>query len=410
MDPITTAYLFTALGLLLNVSALGVSWRLARPLPGTLAWFVGAAISAVAVIPLLLNLVRPLSPLLTAHNAGVAIGGAVVVSGVHLFFGRRPPWRTLLLVILVFLAVHSWYLYVDNDITARTITASVALASIYLMGAWRLTVEPWTGSRLARIYACLGWWAMALAMVLRAILIATDAGGAAENATGSYLLVFIIAPITVTAALLGLIMMTVRRLADEREQALADAREAAEHFRKLATYDSLTGAYNRRLFMDRAAEELSQCRRNGRRFSLLLIDLDQFKKINDSYGHASGDEALRHTARCVRSALRDYDIFGRLGGEEFAVVLSDLDPDQALQVCNRLRETLANGTIQHDGHSFRITMSGGVATARADDTIESILGAADVALYRAKGTGRNRIEPAQALPADRPDPGEFKRT
>lgn len=392
MDAITTAYLFTVLGLLLNVAALGVSWQLARPLPGTLAWFIGAAVSAVSVIPLLLNLLRPLSPLLTAHNAGVAIGGAVVVSGVHLFFGRRPPWRTMLLVILGFLAVHSWYLYRDDDIAARTIAASIALASIYLLGAWRLTVEPWTGSRLARIYACLGWWSMTLAMVLRAILTTLDAGGPTEDATGSYLLVFIVAPITVTAALLGLIMMTVRRLADEREQALTEAREAAEHFRQLATYDSLTGAYNRRLFMDLAEAELSQSRRNGQAFSLLLLDLDQFKRINDSYGHASGDAALRYTAQCVRSALREYDIFGRLGGEEFAVVLTGIDPAQALQVCNRLRETLAAGTICHDKHSFGITMSGGVAIARAGDTVESLLADADAALYRAKGTGRNRIE------------------
>jgi len=186
--------------------------------------------------------------------------------------------------------------------------------------------------------------------------------------------------------------MTVRRLADEREQALAEARKAAEHFRQLATYDSLTGAYNRRLFMDRAEAELSQSRRNGQTFSLLLMDLDQFKRINDNYGHASGDEALRHTAQCVRSTLREYDIFGRLGGEEFAVVLTGIDQAQTLQVCNRLREVLAAGTIGHDKHSFRITMSGGVAIACAGDTVESLLAGADTALYRAKNTGRNRIE------------------
>lgn len=397
MDAITTAYLFTILGLLLNVTALCVSWHLARPMPGTLAWFIGAAISTVSVIPLLLNLLYPYPPLVSAHNAGVAIGGAVVVAGVYLFFGKHPPWRIMLFLIMGFMAVHSWYLYIDYDVIVRTTTTSLALAAIYLLGAWRLTIEPWTGSRLARIYASVGWWSMTLAMALRAILAATNIGiGSAKvpamEANITYLLVFIVAPITVTAALLGLIMMTVRRLADERGQALADAREAAEHFRELATYDSLTGAYNRRLFMDRANEELSQSRRNGQTFSLLLIDLDQFKRINDSYGHASGDEALRYTARCVRNALRDYDVFGRLGGEEFAVILTGVDQAQALQVSNRLLETMAAGTICHDKYSFGITMSGGVATARAGDTIESLLSAADVALYRAKDTGRNRIE------------------
>lgn len=402
MDAITTAYLFTALGLLLNVAALGVSWHLARPLPGTLAWFIGAAISTVAVIPLLLNLLHPYLPFVSLHNVGVAVGGATVVAGVDLFFGKRPPWRTLVVLIMGFMAVHSWYLYIDYDITSRTVAASFVLAAIYLMGAWRLTIEPWEGSRLARLYACLGWWAMTLAMVLRGILASADIGVGvgttrAMESNVTYLLVFIVAPITVTAALLGLIMMTVRRLADDREQALADAREAAEHFRKLATYDSLTGAYNRRLFMDRAEAELSQSRRTSQSFYLLLIDLDQFKRINDTFGHASGDEALRYTAKCVRSAMRDYDIFGRLGGEEFAVVLTGIDQAQALQVCNRLRESLAAGTISHDKHSFGITMSGGVAVARAGDTVESLLGDADAALYRAKDTGRNRIELATEM-------------
>jgi diguanylate cyclase (GGDEF)-like protein len=402
MDAITTAYLFNILGLLLNVTALGVGWRLARPMPGTLAWFVGAAISAVSVVPLLLNLLYPYPPLVTAHNAGVAIGGAVVVAGVHRFFGKRPPWRPMLSLIVGFMAVHSWYLYIDYDAIARTVAASSVLAAIYLLGTWRLTIEPWTGPRLARIYASIGWWALTLAMALRAILAAANVGIGSTTAPAmesniTYLLVFIVAPITSTAALLGLIMMTVRRLADEREHALAEAREATEHFRELATYDSLTGAYNRRLFMDRAGEELGQNRRNGQPFSLLLIDLDHFKQINDRYGHAGGDEALRHTARCVRNALRDYDVFGRIGGEEFAVALTGVDLAQALQVSNRLREAIAAETIRHDQHGFGITMSGGVVAARAGDTIDSLLKAADAALYRAKDNGRNRVEPADGI-------------
>lgn len=404
MDATTTAYLFTVLGLLLNASALGVSWHLTRTLPGTLAWFVGASISTAAVAPLLLNILYPYLPLVSAHNAGVAIGGAVVVAGVYLFFAKDPPWRTLLVLVVGFMAVHSWYLYVDYDTTARTVAASVALAAIYLMGTWCLTTEPWKGQRLARLFACAGWWAMTLAMVLRAILTAADIGVSsltvpASEAHITYLLVFILAPITGTAALLGLIMMTVLRLADEREKALMDARENAEHFRQLATYDFLTGVYNRQLFMDRAEEQLSQSRRNGQSFSMLLIDLDFFKRINDSFGHASGDAALRYTANCIRTTLRDYDICGRLGGEEFAVVLAGIDQDQALQVCNRLRETLAAGVICHDKHRFNITMSGGLAFARAGDNVESLLGCADAALYQAKDAGRNRILVATEIPA-----------
>lgn len=400
MDAITTAYLFTVLGLLLNVAALGVSWHLARSLPGTLAWFIGSAIVAASMIPLLLNTLHPYLPLVSAHNASVAMGGAVVVAGVYQYFGKRPPWRIMLFLIFGFMAIHSWYLYVDYDVIKRTVTASLVLGVLDLIGAWRLSIEPWKGSRLARLYACIGWWSMTLTLLLRAMLTAADIGISSAKvptmeANITYLLAFIFAPISVTAALLGLIMMTVRRLADEREQAITEANEATEHFRQLATYDELTGAYNRRLFMDRAEEELSQSRRNGQTFSLLLIDLDHFKKINDNYGHASGDEALRYASQCVRDALRDYDIFGRVGGEEFALVLSGIDQAQALQICNRLRETMEAGTLSHNQHHFGLTMSGGLATARSGDTVTSLISDADAALYRAKRAGRNRIELAE---------------
>jgi len=187
--------------------------------------------------------------------------------------------------------------------------------------------------------------------------------------------------------------MTVQRLANEREEALQEAREAAEHFQELASYDSLTQACNRRFFLIRASEELSKCRRINQPFSLLVIDLDHFKLINDTYGHAGGDEALRYVAQCIRTDLRDFDVFGRMGGEEFAVVLSGVEHEQAIRVCNRLRENIAVGTIKHDGNSFTMTMSGGVVTATDGDDIQFLLAAADAALYQAKNSGRNRIEP-----------------
>ena len=397
MDAKTTAYIFTFLGVLLNASALGVNWHLSRPMAGAFAWFLGATIGFLSFVPLLVNLAVPWPPFVSAHNAGVTLGQAIVVGGIYQFFGKRPPWLTMIAVIVCFMALHSWYLYADYDVIARTFFASTTLAMLAVLGAWRLTVEVWSEGRLARMFAVVGWWALTLTMALRATLTALHLGVASPAAPDmeaniTYLLGFIVAPITVTAALLGLIMMTVQRLADERERALEESRGTAEHFRQLASYDSLTQAYNRRLFMIRASEELSQCRRNGRPFSLLLLDLDLFKRVNDTYGHACGDEALRYVSRCVRTALRDFDAFGRIGGEEFTVALTGVDQEQAAIICNRLREVIADGTIEHEGHSFAITMSGGVVTAKEGDTVESLLSSADVALYRAKNSGRNRIE------------------
>ena len=404
MDAQTTAYIFILLGMLLNASALGVSWHLSRPMAGAGAWFLGATINFASFVPLLVNLFYPWQLLVSLHNACVTIGQAIVVAGVYWYFGKKPAWPIMVGIITGFLVIHSWYLYVDYDVSARTVVASVAIAALNGMGAWRLTTEPWTGGRVARTYAVVGWWSLTLVLVLRALLVALHIGvnssGAPTFETNiAYLLAFIVAPATATATLLGLIMMTVRRLADERELALLESRRTAEHFEQLASYDSLTQAYNRRMFMIRANEELSQCRRNGQAFSLLSIDLDHFKQINDTYGHAGGDEALRYVSRCVRTALRDFDAFGRIGGEEFAIALSGVNQEQAIVISNRLREIVADGTIEHEGKSFSVTLSGGVTTASESDSLESMFQSADVALYEAKNSGRNRIEaaPQQAL-------------
>ncbi len=401
MNPQTTAYLFILLGMLLNAVALGLCWRLSRQMPGTGAWFLGATFMFVSLIPLVANLVYPWLPLVSLHNAGVAVGQAITVAGACRFFGKKPAWPAMIAIIAGFLLLHTWYLYVDYDAVVRTIVASAALAMLNAFGVWRLIAEPWGRERAARFFALAGWGAIVIAFALRAGLsIAYSASLSASTTnfenTIVYLLTFIVTPIASTATTLGLIMMTVQRLANEREEALFEARKAAEHFQELASYDSLTQACNRRFFLIRAGEELNKCRRRSQPFCLLLIDLDHFKQINDSYGHASGDEALRYAAHCVRTALRDFDVFGRLGGEEFAVVLSGVEYEQAIRVCNRLRETIAAGTIRHDDNSFAMTMSGGVVTASEGDDIHALLKAADVALYQAKSSGRNRIEPQLA--------------
>ena len=107
MDSQTTAYLFILLGMLLNASALGLCWRSSRQMPGTGAWFLGATFVFFSVIPLVANLIYPWLPLVSLHNAGVALGQAITVAGVCSFFGKRPPWRSMLAIIAAFLLLHT---------------------------------------------------------------------------------------------------------------------------------------------------------------------------------------------------------------------------------------------------------------------------------------------------------------
>jgi diguanylate cyclase (GGDEF)-like protein len=161
-----------------------------------------------------------------------------------------------------------------------------------------------------------------------------------------------------------------------------------------AAYDGLTALANRRSAYDSAAAMIARARRTGTPLSVVMFDLDRFKQINDSYGHAAGDEVLRCVASTLRATVRDGDLSARLGGEEFAVVLPDAGLQDARVVAERLRAQLRARTIPAIGSS--VTASFGVAQLQpADLTAESLLHRADQAMYRAKALGRDQV-------ADRP--------
>lgn len=160
----------------------------------------------------------------------------------------------------------------------------------------------------------------------------------------------------------------------------------------LATIDSLTGAINRRHFFERAAEHLAMNRRRLSPLTVLAADIDHFKAINDNRGHAGGDVALKHFADTCRHELRPLDLFARLGGEEFAVLLPDTSASGGMAVAERLRAAVAALAPEAGGP---MTVSIGVAEVPAGaETIDATLAAADAALYRAKANGRNRVERA----------------
>lgn len=173
-----------------------------------------------------------------------------------------------------------------------------------------------------------------------------------------------------------------------------------EDILRLASTDALTGMANRRSFFERSRELLAAARRRRSPVALLATDIDFFKKINDTYGHAAGDDALKIFADVCRSTFRPLDLVGRLGGEEFAVLLPDTTLSGAQRVAERLREAVAAATVTTGPHSFGMTVSIGVCeTPPGQESVESTLAAADAALYRAKQTGRNRVERAVAVAA-----------
>lgn len=160
---------------------------------------------------------------------------------------------------------------------------------------------------------------------------------------------------------------------------------------RMATEDALTGLANRRQLIEVLEKEFSRARRLDTPLAVLMFDLDHFKRINDTHGHAAGDEVLRHFARLCRDTLRGYDVIGRMGGEEFAAVLPGIGATDAMQAAERLRQATEQLRIPYQDVTLGLTTSVGAATLQDGDlSIDTLLARADKALYRAKAQGRNR--------------------
>lgn len=171
-----------------------------------------------------------------------------------------------------------------------------------------------------------------------------------------------------------------------------DLLKAREELRERASKDQLTMLPNRSAIHSTLESELTRCHRDQRTVGVILLDIDHFKKINDTYGHYAGDTVLKETAARLRGNMRPYDHVGRYGGEEFLVVLPNCDLEQASMQAERMRVRLANGPMLVEGLEINVSASFGVTvsdgTLRSSDTFVRV---ADQALYKAKGSGRNRV-------------------
>lgn len=174
---------------------------------------------------------------------------------------------------------------------------------------------------------------------------------------------------------------------------VTESRLTAEQLSHKASYDSLTGLPNRSLFHERLGQEISRSRRHGKPLSVFFLDLDRFKEVNDTLGHETGDELLKEVARRLQGAVREYDVVARLAGDEFTVILPELDPpEDAIPVAERIVDALSE-PMELSGHELRTTTSIGICFYPDDgETPEELVKNADDAMYQAKAGGRNRYE------------------
>ena len=331
----------------------------------------------------LLGFLRPDWPwvgLAVAANTALIAGAALELAAYCVFLGI-PRWKTKLLpaTAVALLLMHGARLAQLAPFQLMAVMSSIiCLASLAM--AWLLLRPGQDKSLLQRL---IGWndVVFCAAMGARAVLAVTDrhqhvfASGTLQTMTlfAGYLLMIVNG--------FGFLL-----LCKEKD----DARMV-----QLATVDNLTGLINRHAFFDRTESARALAARQHSPISLMMIDIDHFKRINDCFGHAAGDEALCVFARTTEAVLRDQDIMGRLGGEEFALVLPDTDLEGAILAAERLRLTVAGTTLQTTAAPYAMTISVGVVVIDPNEHINAALARADHALYAAKTGGRNRVSVGQ---------------
>jgi len=179
---------------------------------------------------------------------------------------------------------------------------------------------------------------------------------------------------------------------------ITERRRIEEELEIQAITDALTGVLNRRGIMQRLEGEFSRSDRENNPLSVALLDIDHFKLVNDTYGHAAGDTVLRVVAKQTKNMLRKYDHIGRFGGDEFLLIIPGVDADKAKNVFERLRSTIEERGINYAGTVIRVTVSLGVVSCSGSGSLDRLTILADQALYQAKNNGRNRVEYLMNLP------------
>lgn len=313
--------------------------------------------------------------------AGVALEAGALWEGAGRLRWRRTVYPLLALSIVLFLLS-----YFIDELGLRKVTASLVLGLWYLSLAAAMATG-WRDGSVLRRFLVLATALLALVVAARGVMVLTTPQGWGWLSS-DLLGVLFIAAFFMLMILGGFGFLLLSR--EQLQQELA----------RLETVDALTDVPNRRGFFDKLAPWMALARRPGQPTALVLIDLDQFKRVNDSYGHPAGDAVLREVVEVCKRQLRDSDQLGRLVGAEFALLLPRTGAAEALLVAERMRAAIAGAAIKTERAMITLTASFGVTVIRADDNTVSLFKRADEALRQAKRDGRNCVvEAAEPVPA-----------
>ena len=359
-------------------------WHFNRQIPGLRLWTLSYLCGFVFTVVLLLRDQLPEWVSVLLAQGAVGLMGYLCLLGGRAYMGRGRLWHGYGVAAIVAMVGASAYLtVVQPNFGVRFLISSWGSAAFYLLTA-RILARGGLQGFPVRYLVALSAGAHGVFLLMRPLVFRLG-DALAPGADIVLALPQLIVLESIIASVLigfGILMLT--------------NEFTTSALRRLAEMDSLTSVFNRRAFLTLLDKALSQARRTESELHVLVIDLDHFKRINDTWGHKCGDDVLRHFVGLAASCLRNEDVMGRLGGEEFAIVLPSANAAGAAAVAERLRALVASQPAMTEHGPITLTVSVGVTQCVMDESSETALQRADQAMYRAKELGRNQVHLQQA--------------
>lgn len=357
--------------------------------PGFGRWVLSNFIFSLGFFSLSLRNIVPDFVAIILSNSFMVYSEILVFEGIQRFYGKRAFDLFNYLTLIIYILVQSYFTYIIPNVNARIIWIGLVLSILITRSGVALLHS--TIPRLTKTSrpAAFIFFVTATIPLLRAIITAfqTNPVDLLEDELGAWFSVLIVTSITIWN--FYYYFLTSARLEMELSQ-------SHEELKQRANTDYLTKLYNRQYFMEIGMMEFERSKREKQTFAILYIDADNLKNINDQFGHEAGDRAVQHIAQILKNEVRPYDVAARFGGDEFVMLICNVNMEQAVLIAERIRITTERTSDKTSQHALPIRLSLGVATlAPQDKNLDQLLHRADTALYQAKNDGRNRVALSQ---------------
>ena len=385
LDTRTVLFMLMGVCVILTISMNMISWK-RKIYQGFNWWTAGITLYAFGFLMLPLRNIIPDIFSIVLSNVLTVLSSLFFLEGTRLFRGKKVRKTAIVAVTIAYTIAQLYLTFIDSNMNLRIIIVSFLVAAIFGLIVLELLVKVPSDLRFSY------WITGSFFAVYSMFLVYRGVSTCLFPLSGDMLAPSMLHSLTFVMAMFLGIGWVIRFIILNSELLENELKDAQLQLQKMATTDFLTGIANRRLFQESGESEIQRARRYKSPLAVLMIDLDYFKKVNDNYGHATGDKALVTFVNNCKKYLRDVDIFGRLGGEEFAILLPETDINGGKILAERLCTVIAESDIEAEDKIFHITVSIGISELLSgEDKLDALLKRADDAMYEAKRNGRNRV-------------------